>query len=138
MTNIRPQIELIRSVDLFISPFLCISDIVRQGQEYLEVAETEKTKRDEIEAWRQTTLADINLKRELVIRYLDRSFDERAENFKSLFQTVDRAISTEDNYQLSLTLDAIVQLANSSPFQDLSDLSKVKAALNNPNHVWEL
>lgn len=138
MKNIRPQIELIRSVDLFISPFLCISDIIRQGHEYLEVAETEKTKRDEIEAWRQTTLAEINLKRELVIGYLDRSFDERAENFKSLFQTVDRAISTEDNYQLGLTLDAIVQLANSSPFQDLSDLSKVKAALNNPNHVWEL
>jgi hypothetical protein len=138
MPNIRQQIELIRSVDLFISPFSYISDIVRQGYEYLEVAETEKTKRDEIEASRQTTLAEINLKRELVIGYLDRSFDERAENFKSLFQTVDRAISTEDNYQLGLTLDAIVKLANSSPFQDLSDLSKIKAALNNPNHVWEL
>ena len=138
MKNIRPQIELIRSVDLFISSFLCISDIVRQGQEYLDVADIEKTKRDEIEAWRQTTLAEINLKRELIIGYLDLSFDERTENFKLLFQTVDKAISTEDNYQLSLTLDAIVQLANSNPFQDLSDLSKVKAALNNPNHVWEL
>jgi hypothetical protein len=138
MANIRSQIELIESVDLFISPFLCINDIVRQGQEYLKVVEEEQTKRDEIEAWRHTTLADINLKRELVIGYLDRSFDERAENFKSLFQTVDRAIFTEDNYQLSLTLAAIVELANSSPFQDLSDLSKVKAALNDPNHVWEL
>jgi hypothetical protein len=138
MTNIRPHIELIQGVDLLISPFLCINDIVRQGQEYLKVLETEKTKRDEIDVWRETTLADINLKRELVIGYLDRSFDERSQNFKSLFQSVDRAISTENNYQLSLTLDAIVKLANSSPFQDLSELSQVKAALNNLNHVWEL
>ncbi len=138
MTNIRSSINTIRCADSVISPFIAINDVFRYGQEYLKVVEEEQTKRDEIEAWRQTTLADISSKRELVIGYLDRSFDERSENFKSLFQIVERAISTEDNYQLSLTLDAIVELANSSPFQDLSDLSKVKAALNNPNHVWEL
>ena len=138
MTNIRSSINTIRCVDSVISPFIAINDVFRYGQEYLKVVEEEQTKRDEIEAWRQTTLADISSKRELVIGYLDRSFDERSENFKSLFQIVERAISTEDNYQLSLTLDAIVELANSSPFQDLSDLSKVKAALNNPNHVWKL
>lgn len=138
MTNINSQIEIFRDIDLFVSPFLCIDDIVRQGQEYLKVVEIEQTNRDEIEAWRQITLADINLKQELVIGYLDRSFDERSQNFQSLFQTIDRALSTEDNHQLSLALDEIVHLANSSPFQDLSDLSKVRAALNNPNHVWEL
>jgi hypothetical protein len=135
MNSIKSQIEIFRDIDSFVSPFLCINDIVRQGHAYLKVVETEQTKRDEIEAWRQTTLADINLKRELVIGYLYRSFDERSQNFQSLFQTIDRALSTEDNHQLSLALDAIVHLANSSPFQDLS---KVRAALNNPNHVWEL
>jgi hypothetical protein len=135
MNSIKSQIEIFRDIDSFVSPFLCINDIVRQGHAYLKVVETEQTKRDEIESWRQTTLADINLKRELVIGYLYRSFDERSQNFQSLFQTIDRALSTEDNHQLSLALDAIVHLANSSPFQDLS---KVRAALNNPNHVWEL
>jgi hypothetical protein len=138
MTSIRSSIDLMRGVNSLISPLLCINDIISQGQKYLKVVEEEQTKREEIQAWKEKILAEINFNRELVIGYLDRSFDERSQNFQSLFKTVDRAIFTEDNYQLSLTLDAIVQLANSSPFQDLSDLSKVKAALNDPGRIWEL
>jgi|GEM_PF-6722037 len=33
---------------------------------------------------------------------------------------------------------AILELAKSSPFKDLADLSIVKVALDDPNHVWEL
>ena len=68
----------------------------------------------------------------------EHSFDERTKNFHSLFQTADRAMSSGDNQQLGLALHAIVELAKSSPFKDLADLSTVKAALDDPDHVWEL
>ncbi|NJK60391.1 MAG: hypothetical protein HC918_09325 [Oscillatoriales cyanobacterium SM2_1_8] len=70
--------------------------------------------------------------------YLDRSFDERAQNFRALFQATDQAIARGDNQQLAVTLAAIVALGKSSPFHDLTDLGKVQAALADPNHVWEL
>ncbi len=47
-------------------------------------------------------------------------------------------MASGDNQQLSLALDAIVELAKSSPFKELADLSTVKAALDDPDHVWEL
>ncbi|PSB57736.1 hypothetical protein C7B77_07340 [Chamaesiphon polymorphus CCALA 037] len=122
----------------FISPAHCLNEVVRAWTEYSTIREQEKTKRSEIEAWEKIDLAEIEAKRNFLIGYLDRSFDERATKFESLFQTVDRAISSNDNQQLCLTLQAIVELAKSSPFKDLADLATVKAALDDPDHVWEL
>jgi hypothetical protein len=131
------SLDLVRGVNPLFSPAQCVNDIVCAWTEYIKITEEETTKRREIEAWEQITIAEINARRDLLIGYLDRSFDERAKNFQSLFQTVDRAISSGDASELSLTLDAIVDLAKSSPFKNLADLSTVKAALDDPNHVWE-
>ncbi|WP_310410036.1 hypothetical protein [Chamaesiphon sp. OTE_8_metabat_110] len=115
-----------------------MNDVVQAWTEYLKITEEEKTKRSEIEAWENITLAEIQAKRDFLINYLDRSFDERAKNFQSLFQKIDRAMSSDDNQQLGLALNAIVDLAKSSPFHDLSNLSIVQAALDDPEYVWEL
>jgi hypothetical protein len=46
--------------------------------DYLKIAEQEQTKRREIEAWEKETINRINAQRELLMAYLDRSFDELA------------------------------------------------------------
>jgi hypothetical protein len=46
-------------------------------------------------------------------------------------------MSAGDNQQLGLTLHPIIELANSNPFQDLAAVSSVKAALDDPEQVWE-
>jgi hypothetical protein len=138
MANIKPSIDFMRGIEGFISPAHCLNEVVRAWTEYSTIREQEKTKRSEIEAWEKIDLAEIEAKRDFLIGYLDRSFDERTTKFESLFQTVDRAISANDTQQLCLTLHAIVELAKSSPFKDLTDLSTVKAALDDPDHVWEL
>jgi predicted ribonuclease toxin of YeeF-YezG toxin-antitoxin module len=116
----------------------CLSDIVNAYTEYATVAEQEKTKRRSIEAWEKATLADINTKRDVLIHYLNRSFDERANNFHALFQRVDQAMVSGDNQQLGLVLNSIVDLAKSGPFKDIADLSTVKTLLADPDHVWEI
>ncbi|MBE9018231.1 hypothetical protein IQ272_19180 [Chroococcidiopsidales cyanobacterium LEGE 13417] len=68
--------------------------------------------------------------------YLNRSFDERAENFRALFNVVDRAIITGNNEQLEVALHSITEIAKSSPFKELANLASVKAALDDPNHKW--
>lgn len=138
MSSRKPPVDFGRGVEAFASPTQCLNDVVQAWTEYLKIAEEEKTKRCEIAAWEKVTLADIKAKRDFLIGYLEHSFDERAKNFQSLFQTVDQAMSSGDNQQLSLTLHAIVELAKSNPFKDLANLSTVKAALDDPDHVWEL
>ncbi|AFY85720.1 hypothetical protein [Chroococcidiopsis thermalis] len=78
----------------------------------------------------------INAQREILIGYLNRSFDERAENFRALFNVVDRAIITGNNEELEVALHSITEIAKSSPFKELANLASVKAALDDPNHKW--
>jgi len=114
----------------------CFDRVASAHTEYVQIAEHERTKRGEIEAWEQTTLAKINAQRDLLIAYLDRSFDERARNFQALFNGVDQAIAAGNHEQLALTLNSIVDLAKSSPFKELADLASVRAKLNDPDHEW--
>lgn len=130
--------DFARNVEAFSNPAQCLNDIVQAWTEYLKIAEEEKTKRREIEAWEKVTIAEIQAKRDLLMEYLDRSFDERSKNFQRLFKVVDTAISSRDNQKLGFALDAIVELTKSNPLKDMADLANVKKALDDPDYVWEL
>jgi ribonucleotide reductase alpha subunit len=119
-----------------LNPAECLQQMVSAYTEYKIIAEQEKTKRREIEAWENETITKINAQRELLMAYLDRSFDERAENFRALFAVVDNAIASGNNEQLALTLNSITEIAKSSPFKDLANLASVRAALDDPDHEW--
>jgi hypothetical protein len=121
----------------FINPAQSIQEMVSAYTDYLKIAEEEKTKRRDIEAWEKTRIAEISAQRDLLIGYLEKSFDERAVNFHTLFAIVDSAIASGNNEQLALALNTITDLAKSSPFKDLVHLSNVRAALDDPNHEWE-
>lgn len=114
----------------------CLRAVVEAYSEYKIVAEEERTKRRGIEAWEKTTIAQIKANRDTLIKYLESSFDERANNFRFLFEKVDQAIATGDNNQLTLALHSITEIAKSSPFKDLADLTSVRAALDDPDHEW--
>jgi len=119
-----------------INPAECLQEMMTAYTDYLTIAEQEQTKRREIDAWEKETITKINAQRELLMAYLDKSFDERAENFRSLFAVVDSAIASGNNEQLALALNSITEIAKSSPFKDLANLTSVRAALNDPNHEW--
>jgi ribonucleotide reductase alpha subunit len=115
----------------------CVNAVSSAYTEYKIIAEQEQTKRREIEAWEKETITKINAQRELLMAYLDRSFDERAENFRALFAVVDNAIASGNNEQLALTLNSITEIAKSCPFKELANLATVRAALDDPNHEWK-
>ncbi len=132
----NPVNVVARGISAFTSPAECLEQIVSAYTEYKKVAEEEHTKRREIEAWEKTRIANIQAQRDFLIEYLDRSFDERAENFGALFSVVDSAIASGNNEQLALALHSITEIAKSSPFKELANLASVKAALNAPDHEW--
>jgi len=115
----------------------CFRDVVEAYTEYKIVAEQERTKRRGIEAWEKATIAEIKAKRDALIEYLECSFYERANNFKFLFEKVDEAIAIGDNNQLALAMTSITEIAKSSPFKDLANLTSVRTALDDPDHEWE-
>jgi hypothetical protein len=131
-----PVEVLAQGAAAFTSPADCLKQIVSAYTEYKTIAQQEQTKRRGIDAWEKTTIAKIDAQREFLMAYLDRSFDERAENFRAYFAVVDQAITSGNNDQLALALNSITEMAKSSPFKDLGNLASFQAALDDPNHVW--
>ncbi|MBD2212918.1 hypothetical protein H6G27_24020 [Nostoc linckia FACHB-104] len=112
--------------------------IVEAYTEYKKVVQEEQTKRRDIERWEKITISGIQARRDVLINYLEHSFDERAKNFSFLFTKVDEAIAQGDNNQLNLFLISIIELAKSSPFKDFENITSVKAALNDPDYEWSV
>jgi hypothetical protein len=112
--------------------------VVGAYKEYHIVVQQETTKREEIRARRDVELKRIRGQRELLMRYLERSFDERKENFTRLFNLADEALRQGDNAQLGQVLTSITHLAATSPFKALADMASTREALLDPSRDWDV
>lgn len=117
---------------------LVLKELVNMAGEVSKFTEVQKTKRKEIEAERDRYISKINAQKEVMLAYLDKSFDERKENFDKLFQIVDHALATNNIQALAMGLDSINQLAASSPFKDLATLESTQKALEDKDHIWDI
>lgn len=111
--------------------------LVMMAGEVRKFEEAQITKRVGIAAERDIALANIRAQQELLQNYLDRSFDERADNFNKLFTVVDAALETGNMQALGMGLESVVKLATSSPFKDLRSIEDTAAALADPDHEWD-
>ena len=128
--------ERLRAID--IDPNSAFEEMVRAYRDYQVVREQERTKRREIEAKETVSLSEIDAKHKLFLEYLTRSFDERSTNFAEMFRRVDDALKKGDVQSLAVLTSAIVDLAKSSPFKDLTTIEATREALKNPDHEWDL
>ncbi len=112
-----------------------IKEIVAAVGEWVQTVEQERTKRADIAAKEAVTLAAIAADRDVLLTYLDRSFDERKDNFKQLFTALDDAIRNNHAVVADI-LGAITTLAVRSPFADLADAPSVLARLNDKDSEW--
>jgi hypothetical protein len=111
--------------------------LVKMAGEVRKFEEAQVTKRIGIAAERDIAIAKVRAQQELLQEYLNRSFDERAENFTRLFAVVDGALDTNNMAALATGLESVVKLATSSPFKDLRTVEETAAALSNPDHEWD-
>lgn len=130
--------ELIEVGKLLANPDLFFGKLVDAYREVRMVEATESTKREAIRAEASVAIADIEARKQVLLAYLDRSFDERRDNFSRLFELADAALKDKDAQKLQSTLGAIVKLAGNSPFADLASIESTRAALANPDTEWEL
>lgn len=114
-----------------------ISTLGNVAQEAIKYAEDQETKREEIRAMRDASIAHINALKESVQLYLERSFDERKELFSKQFECVDKALELGNIEMLAMSLSAINELAASSPFKNLADVASVQKSLTS-NTEWDI
>lgn len=111
--------------------------LVESAVEVAKFEEAQITVRADIAARRDSALTQIENQKAVLLAYLDKSFDERKENFEKLFSVVDHALEANNMEELGLGLQSIIKLADSSPFKDLASIEATAAALGDPDHAWD-
>jgi len=115
--------------------------VVTSINEWVTVVAQEQARRQEIRAWEKSQLDIIHVQRDFLLTALDKTFDERSENFRRLFDQLDAAlVSDRDDAaaQVSDLLGAITDLAKTSPFKDLKSPALVVQEFLQSGRVIEL
>jgi hypothetical protein len=111
--------------------FSTIKHMQDAKKDYEIVKEEEKSKRKAITSDEKKFLAELAAKKEIILQYLDKSFDERKNNFLELFSRLDLTLENDQVEETALLLKSITDLAVSSPFKDLANLDNLKKDLLN-------
>lgn len=104
---------------------------IDKSAEVAKFCEEQRTKRAEIRARAQVAIHQIDAVREFLQSYLDKTFDERRILFAKEFEIVDKCLATGNVQALTVSLNAITDLAKSSPFKALADIKSVRNAIEN-------
>lgn len=126
--------KVVRAID----PISALRGIVEGYFAYATTVEREATKREEIWASRDTSLAEIDAQRRILMEYLQLTFAERAAAFEALFTVVDQGLAAKDPSMVVAGVKGIVDLAQISPFGALADLEQTRALLKRKDVVWEI
>ena len=128
-------LESIRITSDNIGGFLL--NLITQMGRVQQFCAVQQLKRNRINAQCKTCIKRIDAAKEIVLLYLNQTFDERRENFEQLFSLADKALLHTNPEQLILILEKIKQLADSSPFKDLQSVLNTQQALKDKDHEWD-
>ena len=115
-----------------------LNNVVEAGREYFTLREQQRTARAQIDAYRSLETERVRAAERVLTSYFDSVFKERAGNFRELWTRLDQAAETGNDDTVRDVLGAIVSLAQTSPLNGLADLGAIRAALDDPDKVWEL
>ena len=121
-----------------VDPLAVVNTLVEYGDKWLVEVQRAQVERAEIAAWEHAQVERIHAQREVLLKALELTFDERRENFRRLFDGLDSALVAEDPSQVASFLESITELAKSSPFQELANLEIVVSELKRPDQVWDV
>ena len=103
--------------------------------EVAKFTELQETKRTQIRSNADVAIKKVEAMREVLQEYLTKSFDERSAIFAKHFEVVDSALINGDTAMLSAGLNAINELAASSPFKALADFNSIQQMLLTDNET---
>lgn len=107
-----------------------LSDLFNAWKDYQTTREVETTKRTQIAADRDVRLAAIHAQADAVHRLIDKTFDERSNNFGQFFDLLEKGFANNDDRQINAALTMIVEQVKVSPMAQAMQMMK---QINDPN-----
>lgn len=104
--------------------------LVKAHHDYKITAETERTKRSAIEAWRQVQVGNLQMQKELLQSYLSQTFAERRHVIDEMFDRLDQGIESGNTDLMNMAMSSIVNIVQTSP---LKDAQVIMQSIADPN-----
>ena len=127
-----------QSFDAVVNPSQVLQTMVDAASDWVKEVQQAKTERADIAAWERVQTGRIHAQREVLLKALDLTFDERRENFRRMFDGLDRAMDAGDAGQAASLLESITDLARTSPFKELANVQVIASELKRPERVWDV
>lgn len=121
-----------------VDPTQVLQMVVEVASDWVKEVQHAKTERADIAAWEQVQTEQIRAQRDVLLKALDLTFDERRENFRRMFDGLDRAMDAGDASQAASLLESITDLARTSPFKELANVQIIASELKRPDRVWDV
>lgn len=115
-----------------------VAQLVDTAREAVTVHQVENTKRVELRVYEVTEIKRIKAAESTLKAYFTHVFKERQRNFEEFFTRLDDALEKQDGAMVAQMVGGIVDLAKSSPLAAMGDLGQIRAALDDPNHVFDI
>lgn len=103
------------------------ADVVKENH---KIAEEERTKRHNITALKEFEIEKIQVQKEILKDYFEKTFTERQINFEKMFDALDKGIENNNLELIQLSLSSIVDIAKDSPLKQIEQLQN---DFHNPN-----
>lgn len=120
------------------TPAVNAMEALSQITDCVNTLQIEATKRKRLSTYETTEIARIKAAESVLKEYFAESFRERRVNFNELFQRLDVALEDRNGEAAATVMRGIVDIARESPLAHMGDLGQIRAALDDPNQVWEL
>ena len=121
-----------------VDPLSAFNNVVDGTLEFLRIREEGRNERAKFDAYATVEVTRIKEASSVLKEYFGQVFAERSKTIDGLFGHLDDAMARGDGTAATAALDGIVDLAKSSPLAAMGDLTQVRKALDDPDHVWEL
>lgn len=115
-----------------------LTQIVNAVSDAHHIHQVESTKRARLQAYEAAEVARIKAGSEILRDYFDKVFTERRQVHKDLFERLDYALESGNTEALQAVTQGIVDVARSSPLANVGDLGQIRAALDDPDQIWDL
>ena len=138
----QPKVHIAKSVGkaplTALDGFAALGTMVEAARECIKIHQVESTKRGKIRAYQEIEVSRIKAAEAILKDYFGQVFAERRGTFDELFSRLDQALDQGNGEAIGIVLRGVVDIARTSPLADLGDLSQIRAALDDPDYVFEL
>lgn len=101
-----------------------ITNILEKYLEYKNITEQSKIERERIQAQRDIIVTELKTKRELILDYFEKRFDERKNSLNKLYDMLDKGFDSRDEKLIYYAISGILGIIKENPLGDLETLKK--------------